>query len=203
MGWLADETGLGKCEANNVPLTPLSHLRRAAHVFADDLAVVYGTQRNTYADFHARCTRLASALAAMGVAPGDVVATLIPNLPAQVEAHFGVPACAAVLNTINIRLDVGTVAYIFAHGGARVVLVDSQFLQLAEAAIKQMDGDGPQIVEVPDTQAGIGASGRYPLYEDLLEGGDPGFDWIMPRDEWESLALSYTSGTCITIGVPI
>ncbi|MDG1168611.1 MAG: AMP-binding protein, partial [Sulfitobacter sp.] len=99
MGWMADETGLDKCTANYVPLTPLSHLRRAASVFAGHTAVIYGSHRVTYAQYHARCTRLASALAAMGVAPGDVVATLIPNLPAQAEAHFGVPACGAVLNT--------------------------------------------------------------------------------------------------------
>ena len=195
MGWMADETGLDKTAANYVPLTPLSHLRRAAHVFADENAVIYGSHRKTYAQYHARCTRLASALAAMGVNPGDVVATLIPNLPAQAESNFGVPACGAVLNTINTRLDVATVAYIFEHGGARVVLADTQFLDLAEAARDLMPGDGPVIVEVPDPGAGYPASGRHQQYEDLLASGDPGFEWIMPADEWESLALNYTSGT--------
>ncbi len=195
MGWMADETGLGRNAANYVALTPLSHLRRAAGVFGDALAVVYGSHRKSYAEYHQRCTRLASALAGMGVAPGDVVATLIPNLPAQAEAHFGVPACGGVLNAINTRLDVGTVAYIFGHGAARVVLVDSQFLDLAEAAIAAMAGDGPRIIEVPDPQAGFDASGRHPVYEEVLAGGDPGFDWIMPGDEWESIALNYTSGT--------
>ena len=195
MGWMTDETGLDKTAANYVPLTPLSHLRRAAHVFANDLAVAYGTHRKTYAEYHDRCTRLASALIAKGVSPGDVVATLIPNLPAQAEAGFGVPACGAVLNTINTRLDVGTVAYIFDHGDAKVVLVDSEFLDLAEAARDQMPGDGPEIIEVPDPQAGFPASGRHQTYDDLLAGGDPDFDWIMPEDEWESLALNYTSGT--------
>jgi fatty-acyl-CoA synthase len=131
----------------------------------------------------------------LGVAPGDVVATLIPNLPAQAEAHFGVPACGAVLNTINIRLDVGTVSYILEHGGAVVLLVDSEFIALAEAACAAMDGQPPAIVEVPDTDAGHPPTGRHPLYEDLLSEGDPAFDWIMPSDEWESLALNYTSGT--------
>ena len=195
MGWMADETGLGKRTANYVPLTPLSHLRRAAQVFADRTAVIYGAHRVSYGQYHARCTRLASALAGMGVAPGDVVATLLPNLPAQAEAHFGVPACGAVLNTINTRLDVDTVAYIFDHGGAKVVLVDPQFLDLAEAACAAMQGPAPQIIEVADAAAGFPASGRNPEYEDVLAQGDPAFDWIMPEDEWESLSLNYTSGT--------
>ncbi len=195
MGWMADESGLGKCAANYVPLTPLSHLRRASHVFADHPAVIYGTHRKTYAEYHDRCTRLASALAKMGVKPGDVVATLIPNLPAQAEAHFGVPACGAVLNTINTRLDVDTVAYIFDHGEASVVLVDTQFLDLAEAAKEKMKADGPVIIEVPDVAAGYAGSERYPVYENVLASADHNFIWIMPEDEWESLSLNYTSGT--------
>ncbi|UWR56651.1 AMP-binding protein [Phaeobacter inhibens] len=195
MGWMSDESGLEKTAANYVPLTPLSHLRRAAHVFADVPAVVYGNHRKTYAAYYDRCTRLASALAGMGVRPGEVVATLIPNLPAQAEAHFGVPACGAVLNTINTRLDVSTVAYIFDHGEAKVVLVDSQFLTLAEEAKAACDGPGPLIIEVPDDQASYPASGRHPIYEDILAAAAHDFDWIMPQDEWESLALNYTSGT--------
>ncbi|WP_278922571.1 AMP-binding protein [Pseudophaeobacter profundi] len=195
MGWMADETGLEKTAANHVALTPLSHLRRAAQVFADHTAVIYGSHRVSYREYHARCTRLASALAALGVAPGDVVATLIPNLPAQAEAHFGVPACGGVLNTINTRLDVDTVAYILEHGGAKVLLVDSEFLELATAALARMQGDAPILIETPDLEAGFAASGDHQTYEDLLASGDPGFDWIMPQDEWESLALNYTSGT--------
>ncbi|MEO9684354.1 MAG: AMP-binding protein [Tateyamaria sp.] len=195
MGWMADETGLEKTPANYVALTPLSHLRRAAHVFADRIAVIYGAHRVTYAQYYDRCTRLASALSARGVSGGDVVATLIPNLPAQAEAHFGIPACGAVLNTINTRLDVDTVAYIFSHGGAKVVLVDPQFLELAEAAVAAMDGPAPELIEVADAAAGWPASGRHPVYEDMLAQADPDFAWVMPQDEWESLALNYTSGT--------
>ena len=195
MGWMVDETGLDKCAANFVPLTPLSHLQRAAKVFPDTLAVSYGKHRKTYAEYHARCSRLASALVGLGVKPGDVVATLIPNLPAQAEAHFGVPACGAVLNTINVRLDVDTVAYIFDHGGAKVVLADPQFMDTVEAAIEAMEGPAPTVIEVADDQASFHASGKYTEYETLLESGDPEFDWIMPEDEWESLALNYTSGT--------
>jgi len=195
MGWLADESGLDKRRANYVPLTPLSHLNRAARVFAQHQALVYGDRRTTYAEYHARASRLASALAQLGIVPGDVVATLLPNIPAQAEAHFGVPAAGAVLNTINIRLDTDTVAYIFDHGGARAVLVDTQFLPLAEAACAAMIGAAPRIIEVADAAAGFAASGRHTEYEDLLATGDPGFAWIMPQDEWESLALNYTSGT--------
>ena len=195
MGWMADETGLDKTEANYVALSPLSHLRRAAQVFPTHMALIYGAHRVNYATYYDRCTRLASALVAMGVKSGEVVATLIPNLPAQAEAHFGVPACGAVLNTINIRLDVATVAYIFDHGGARVVLVDPQFLELAEAAAATMQGPPPKIIEVADVAHGWPASGRHPEYEDVLANADPAFDWIMPQDEWESLALNYTSGT--------
>ncbi len=195
MGWMRDETGLEKCAANYVALTPLSHLKRAADVFAKRTAVVYGDHRVTYAQYHARCTRLASALAGMGVKPGDVVATVLPNTPAQAEAHFGVPACGAVLNTINTRLDVDTVAYIFAHGGAAVVIVDTQFVELVEAAIAANGGTGPQVIEAPDAPAGFPATGRHAVYEDMLAEADPGYAWHMPQDEWESLALNYTSGT--------
>ena len=195
MGWMADETGLERTGANYMPLTPLSGLLRAARIYRDEIAVVYGTHRKSYGEYYDRVTRLASALAAIGVRPGEVVATLIPNLPAQAEAHFGVPACGAVLNTINTRLDVSTVAYIFDHGEARVVLADSQFVPLAEAALAQMEGTKPVLIEVPEAEHGHPATGRHPLYETVLAEADPSFHWIMPEDEWESIALNYTSGT--------
>ncbi|MEZ5912400.1 MAG: AMP-binding protein [Paracoccaceae bacterium] len=195
MGWMADESGLQRRAANFVALTPLSHLNRAADVFPDREALRYGSRSFSYREYHGRVTRLASALAARGIAPGDVVATLLPNVIAQAEAHFAVPACGAVLNTINTRLETDTVAYIFAHGGAKAVLVDTALLPLAEAAIGEMEGKGPEIIEVADPVAGLAATGRYPEYEDVLAGGDADFAWIMPEDEWESLALNYTSGT--------
>ena len=195
MGWMTNEDGLDKCAANYVPLTPLSHLKRAAHVFADVTAVIYGAHRVSYAQYHARCSQLASALVAAGVEPGQVVATILPNIPAQAEAHFGVPACGAVLNTINTRLDVDTVGYILDHGEARVLLVDTQFVDLAEAACATLDGPPPLLIEVPDPAAGFPATGRHTTYDDFIATGDPAFNWIMPQDEWESLALNYTSGT--------
>jgi len=195
MGWMKDETGLDRTAANFVPLTPLSHLRRAAHVFADREALVYRGFRKTYGEYYDRCTRLASGLVKLGIAPGDVVATILPNIPAHAEAHFGVPACGAVLNTINTRLEADTIAYILDHGGARAVLCDPQFLPSLAEAIEIMEGPAPQVIEVADDQAGVHGAGYYTTYEALLASGDPDFDWIMPGDEWESLALNYTSGT--------
>jgi 3-(methylthio)propionyl---CoA ligase len=195
MGWLKDETGLEKTAANHVALTPLSHLNRAAALFPDKTAIVDGARRFSYAEYRARASQLAAALARAGVAPGDVVATLLPNILAQAEAHWGVPATGAILNTINIRLDVDTVAYIFGHGGAKIVLVDTAFLGLAEAAVARMEGDAPRIIEVADPASGVPASGRNTEYEDFIAHADPDHPWHMPEDEWESLALNYTSGT--------
>jgi fatty-acyl-CoA synthase len=124
-----------------------------------------------------------------------VVATILPNIPAQVEAHFGIPALGAVLNTINTRLDVKTVAYIFDHGEAKIVIVDSQFLSLAEDAKKICESSGPEIIEVQDLTSGFTKSGKYLEYEELLKMGDEQFSWVMPQDEWESISLNYTSGT--------
>ncbi|GKY88171.1 AMP-binding protein [Sinisalibacter aestuarii] len=195
MGWLQDETGLEKTAANHVALTPLSHFNRAAALFPDKIAIVDGARRFTYAEYHARASQLASALDRAGVASGDVVATILPNILAQAEAHWGVPATGAVLNTINTRLDVDTIAYIFGHGGAKIALVDSAFLGLAEAALERMEGKAPRIIEVADPASGIPASGRHTEYEDFIAHADPDFAWVMPQDEWESLALNYTSGT--------
>jgi len=195
MGWMKDETGLERCEANFVPLTPLSFLKRAAHVYPDREALVYRGTRRTYVEYHDRVTRLASALVKLGVEPGDVVATLLPNLPAHAEAHFGVPASGAVLNTINTRLEADTIAYILDHGEAKVILCDPQFLPTLVQATEVMDTTPPRIIEVADDQAGVHGHGHYMEYEELLATGDPDFAWIMPQDEWESLALNYTSGT--------
>jgi fatty-acyl-CoA synthase len=195
MGWMSNEVGLEKNEANYVPLTPLSHLRRAATVFSDRTAVIYGDHRKTYSEYFQRCTQLASALSKIGIKSGDVVATVLPNIPAQAEAHFGIPACGAVLNTINTRLDSGTISYIFEHGEAKVIFADTQFLSVVEDAIKKLSGPYPKLIEVPDVAAGFPATGKYETYEKFLETGDINFTWVMPKDEWESLALNYTSGT--------
>ena len=195
MAQMADERGLGKGGANYVPLTPLSHMIRAKEIFPAREALVYGKRRYTWAQMHARCSQLASALANLGVAPGDVVSVICPNTPAIVEAHFAVPATGAVLNAINTRLDVDTVAYILGHAGAKVLLVDSQFIPLAEAAVAAMEGAAPIIIEIADDAAGFPATGRYSEYEAVLASGDADFAWRMPDDEWDAIALNYTSGT--------
>jgi len=196
MGWMKDETGLEKRAANFVPLTPLSHLIRANRVFPHRTALVDRSVRRTYGELYTRTTKLASALAKHGVEPGDVVAAVLPNTAPAVEAHWGVPACGAVLNAINIRLDIGTISYILDHGEAKVVLVDTQFLGVVEEAMKVMEAETlPLIVEVPDEDAGYHASGRHLTYEALIAEGDADAVWVMPKDEWESLALNYTSGT--------
>ena len=195
MGWMSDESGLEKNEANYVPLTPLSHLRRASTVFSDRTAVIYGSHRKSYSEYYQRCSQLASALKKIGIKPGEVVATVLPNIPAQAEAHFGVPACGAILNTINTRLDIGTISYIFEHGEAKVVFADTQFLSVVEAAVERLSGPRPTLIEVPDDSAGFTATGKYETYESFLRNGNVDFEWIMPQDEWESLALNYTSGT--------
>ena len=150
MGWMSDESGLEKNKANYAPLTPLSHLRRASTVFSDRTAVIYGSHRKNYYEYYQRCSQLASALEKIGIKPGDVVATVLPNIPAQAEAHFGVPACGAVLNTINTRLDLNTITYIFEHGGAKLVFADTQFLSVVEDAIAKLEGPRPTLIEVPD-----------------------------------------------------
>ena len=195
MGWMSNEDGLEKTKANYVPLTPLSHLRRASVVYPEREAIVYGVNRYSYKEYYERVTLLASGLEKRGIKAGDVVATILPNIPAQVEAHFGIPALGAVINTINTRLDVKTVAYIFDHGEAKIVIVDSQFLSLAEDAKKICESSGPEIIEVQDLNSGFIKTGKYLEYEELLETGDKQFSWVMPQDEWESISLNYTSGT--------
>ena len=195
MGWMSNEQGLEKTKANYVPLTPLSHLKRASIAFPNRLALSYGSKKYNYLQYHKRVTLLASSLTARGINPGDVIATILPNIPAQVEAHFGIPAAGAVINTINTRLDVKTVSYIFDHGDAKIVLVDTQFLSLAKQAKRMCKGLGPEIIEVEDKDAGFPKSGDYLEYEELLNTGSDNFSWQLPEDEWESLSLNYTSGT--------
>ena len=195
MAKMANETGLTKCAANYVPLTPLSHLKRARDVYPNRDALVYGARRHTYEEYYNRCSQLASALEKQGIRPGEVVSTICPNIPAIIEANFGVPASGAVLNTINTRLDADTIAYILAHSEAKIVLVDTQFIPVTLEAISTMTTDAPTIIEVADATAGFPPTGKHVEYEDFIAGGDPHHAWHMPEDEWDAISLNYTSGT--------
>jgi fatty-acyl-CoA synthase len=190
-----DEAGLDRNAANYVALSPLSYLRRTAQVYPDQLSVVHGARRFTWRETYARCCRLASALRELGVARGDTVATLLPNVPAMVEAHFGVPMAGAVLNTLNTRLDAAALAFMLDHGGAKVLLVDPEFAEVAGQALALMKKPRPVVVDVWDGEAGVTGRLGDTEYELLLAGGDPDFSWEGPRDEWDAICLNYTSGT--------
>ena len=180
--------------ANFQALSPLSFIKRTADVFPHRVAILHGDMRQSWADTYMRCRRLASALARHGVGRGDTVAIMAPNTPAMVEAHFGVPMAGAVLCSLNVRLDADTVAYILAHGEARLLLVDREFAPVAAQALALMPGPRPLVVQVDDILAPPGEAGALD-YEAFLAGGDPAHAWEMPGGEWDAIALNYTSGT--------
>jgi fatty-acyl-CoA synthase len=181
--------------ANHVPLSPLSFLERAADVHPDRLAVRYGTRSYDYAALHERSRRLAGALQRLGVRRGDVVAMLAANTPEILEAHFGVPLAGGILNTINTRLDADTIAYILAHGGARVFLTDTHLAAEVRTALRQLGRGDLVVVDITDDQA-AGEEARLGdrSYDELLADA-PLADWRLPDDEWDALSLNYTSGT--------
>jgi len=185
---------LGRNAANHVPLSPVGFLRRAAETWPGKVAVRHGEAAFTYAEFEARCRRLASALAKRGIGRGDTVAILAPNIPAMLEAHYAVPGLGAVLNALNYRLDARTVAFCLAHGGAKVLIADREFSAVVEEALS-LCASPPLVIDIDDPQ-GHGGSIRGALgYEALLAEGDPGFVLPGAQDEWDSLGLLYTSGT--------
>ena len=188
------DTDLEQTPANHEPLSPISFLKRAAEVYPNRTAVIHGLMRLTYREVFTRCRCLASALVSKGVAPGDTVAVLAPNIPAHFEAHYGVPMTGAVLNAINTRLDAATIAFILDHGEAKVLLVDPEFAAVAKAAIAK-SGRDLFIVDIDDPLAPEAEPLGEIAYEAFLETGDPEFTGIPIDDEWRAIALSYTSGT--------
>ncbi|WP_175672768.1 acyl-CoA synthetase [Burkholderia ambifaria] len=188
------EAGLGRRDANYVPLTPIDFLVRAAEVYGERLAIVHGDVRRTWGETHTRAKQLASALAQAGVARGDTVAAVLPNIPAMVEAHFGVPMAGAVLNTINTRLDISSVLFMLRHGEAKVLIVDTEYADLAHRAAREVPG--LKIVSVADAMPAdpVRFAGATD-YEAFVAGGDPDYAWTPPADEWDAIALNYTSGT--------
>ncbi len=187
-------TGLERRPVNVAPLTPLDFIARTAAVYGDRLAVVHGDTRRNWRDTYARCRRLASALARRGIGKDDTVAVLLPNIPEMVEAHFGVPMVGAVLNTLNTRLDLAALQYMLTHGEARLLIADTDYLPLVDALRAKLPQ--LQVVGVKDMNADTPAIPDGWLdYEALLGSGDPAFDWQPPADEWDAIALNYTSGT--------
>ena len=188
------ETQLDKNRANFAPLTPLGFIERAASVYPMRTSVVHGNRRWTWAESYARCRRLASALKGRGIAPGDTVAVMAPNIPAAFEATFGVPMMGAVLNALNIRLDSDTIAFSLAHGEAKLLITDKEFSPIVKQALTRLARKIP-VIDIDDPATAAGERLGEKDYEAFLAEGDGEFDWSPPADEWQAITLNYTSGT--------
>ena len=187
---------MDKNPANFVPLTPISFLHRTADIYGDRTAVVYENMSYTWKETRERCVRIASSLGAHGVEPGDTVSVLAFNTPEMFESHFSIPMAGAVLNTINVRLDADTIAYILDDSNAKILLVDRELFEVASEAIS-ISSSSPTIVLIDDSFAEPGPeiSINTVSYESLINQGDPSFNWHKPNNEWQPLSLNYTSGT--------
>lgn len=188
------EKDLEKNEANHQALSPLSFLKRTANVFPDRTAVIHGNQSFSYREFYKRSCQLGSALKTRGIGLGDTVAMICPNIPAMLEAHYGVPMIGAVINTINFRLDAAAIAFILDHGEAKAVIVDKEFSALAKEALALCEAK-PLVIGVDDPEYPGGELIGDVEYEAFIADGDPALDWSLPTDEWQAIALNYTSGT--------
>jgi fatty-acyl-CoA synthase len=195
MGENQYNVGLDKTPANFVPLSPLSFLERSAAVYPDLPSTVYEGRTFTWAETYERCRRFASFLTSRGVGRGDTVAAMLPNIPAMNEAHFAVPMTGAVLNALNIRLEAASIAFMLDHGGAKVILVDPEFAGVIAEALALMSGSKPFVIDVDDAAFSGGKRIGAIEYEAAVAAGDPGFIAVPPQDEWDAIALSYTSGT--------
>jgi len=188
------DVGLDKGPANFQPLTPLTLIERAAGIFPDRVAVIHGDRRYSWSETYARARRLGSALAKRGIGAGDTVAVMAPNVPEFYEASFGIPMCGAVINALNIRLDAETIAFILDHGEAKAILTDREFSGVVEAALDLLGRD-MIVIDIDDPLAVGGALIGEMDYEAFIATGDPDYAWQMPDDEWDAIALNYTSGT--------
>src|SRR5215469_12694126 len=192
----AYDIGLDRNPANYVPVSPLGFIARAASIYPDRLAVVHGTRRYSWKQSYERCRRLASALQRQGIGTGDTVAVMAANTPPAFEAHFGVPMLGAVLNALNIRLDAATIAFILGHGDAKVLITDREFSPVIAAALAMLPAEKrPFVVDVDDPLAPPGKLLGATEYELFIADGAPGFPITLPPDEWDAIALNYTSGT--------
>jgi fatty-acyl-CoA synthase len=188
------EQGLERNDANYAALTPVSFLAKASYIYPERLAVVHGAVRRTWSEVYARSRRLASALARRGISRGDTVAAMLPNVPAMIELHFGPAMTGAVLNTLNTRLDAEAIAFMLDHGEAKALFTDREFSGVIAKALK-LAKSRPLVVDVDDALYEGGESVGEIEYEALLAEGDPEFAWNAPPDEWDAIALNYTSGT--------
>lgn len=188
---------LDRNAANFAALTPLSFIERTASVYPERLAIVHGDLRQTWGQTYARCRQLASSLRKAGIGKNDTVAVILPNTPPMVEAHFGVPMAGAVLNTLNTRLDAEALAFMLDHGEAKALIVDPEFTGVIAKALKLRTCTEPLLViQVDDALYGPAATQVGSIsYEDFVAQGDADFAWEMPEDEWDAIALNYTSGT--------
>jgi fatty-acyl-CoA synthase len=192
---IAYDIDLDRNAANFQPLTPLNYLERAATVFPDRTAIIHGDLRRTYREFHARSQRLASALAKRGIGRGDTVAVMLANTPAMLECHYGVPMTGAVLNTLNTRLDPAIIAFSLDHGEAKVVIVDREFAKVMAPALAAAKAR-PLVIDYDDPEySGPGERIGTLEYEIFLAEGDDTYARVHPLDEWDAIALNYTSGT--------
>ncbi len=188
------DINLGKNPANYMALSPLSFIRRSATVYANRKAIVHGNKTFTYAEFYDRSRQLASALAQRGIGVGDCVAVMLPNIPAMLEAHFGIPMTGGVINALNYRLDAKAIAFILDHGEAKVLLTDTEFAPTIKDALELADAN-PIVIDINDPEGPGGELIGETDYESFIATGDPAFDWSFPDDEWNAIALNYTSGT--------
>ncbi|AVU77664.1 acyl-CoA synthetase [Pseudomonas rhizophila] len=188
------ETGLAPSPVNHVALSPLSFIERTASVYGEYPAVIHGAVRRNWQQTYERCRRLAGALNGRGIGKGDTVAVMLPNIPAMLEAHFAVPMIGAVLNTLNVRLDAPAIAFMLEHGEARVLITDREFHGVICEALSLLSNP-PLVVDVDDPEYGEGQALSNLDYEAFLAEGDPQFAWQWPEDEWQAIALNYTSGT--------
>ncbi len=189
------DEGLERNPANFQPLTPIGFLERAASVFPDHTAIIHGPLRRSYAEFYARTRRLASALSKRGIKRGDTVSVMLANTPAMIEAHYGVPMTQGVLNTLNTRLDAAIIAFSLDHAETKIVIIDREFSKVMKEALSLCKAK-PLVIDYDDPQYSGGGERLGKIeYEDLLREGDPDFSWSMPEDEWDAIALNYTSGT--------
>ena len=189
------DSHLDKNSANFTPLTPLSFLDKAAYVYPNRIAVVHGAERYTWKDEYGRCRKLASALKKLGIREGDTVAAMLPNIPAMVDMHYGPTMIGAVLNALNTRLDAEAIAFMLEHGEAKVLFCDLEYSAVVEKALKLVKKK-PLVIDVIDPMfAGQGTRLGEQDYESFLAAGDADFRFAYPSDEWNAIALNYTSGT--------